>query len=136
MRVRETMTTPAYCVRDTDAIPHVAAELIGRGQAKVPVVDRRGRLRGMLGEASLSTGARTAGEAMQPETLTLSPSMDAAEAARRMLQSGESCAPVIDRDRVVGTLDVHSVLRALGRQANEVLRHAPQGPLARPSWDR
>ena len=53
MRVKDIMSQPVYCVRDSDPIERVAALLADKKITAAPVLDDAGKLVGMVSEGDL-----------------------------------------------------------------------------------
>ena len=123
MRVGDVMTSPAVTAGPDTPFPDLVERLLANAISGLPVVDRSGRLTGIVTEAGLVRGrhpewvakgaGRTARDVMTPAVEVASPDEDLAVAARRMLEGGHKRLPVVDADgRVVGVVAVDGRVEA------------------------
>lgn len=136
MRVKDIMSQPVYCVRDSDPIERVAALLADKKITAAPVLDDAGKLVGMVSEGDLlwlrvpedptahPVGVEEPAFARRPETIaqvmsrhpvTTSSSADVADVAETMLYRNIRSEPVIDNGQVVGMVSRRDILRTFVR---------------------
>jgi CBS domain-containing protein len=133
MIVREAMTTPAVTVPGSSSVRQAVRLLYERGIAAAPVVDRGGRLTGVVSEMDLLRGEYGADPAgflravaaagdpplirvenvMTTKVRTARESADLAELAELMVTTGLRVVPVLRGDRLVGMLSRHDLMKAL-----------------------
>lgn len=141
MRVKEIMSSPAVTVTPETPLKTVANILVTRDISAVPVVDRSGRLLGIVSEADLlpiqtvpdprlhllplprpqQEMPWSARQVMSPEVVCLSEDADAADAAGLMLERGVKRIPVVSEGRVTGIVSRRDLLKVLARPDEEVL---------------
>lgn len=151
IRVRDRMTRPVTSVH-SDALVSGAVELMrSRRIRHLPVVDRGGRLMGIvtdrdlrqvvfdpriaqaLGDAPLTLAALTVREVMTWGVISVRADSDLRAAARLMRERKIGALPVVDGGRVVGILTETDVLAALDRFLGA--RLTTVRPLAAPPGD-
>lgn len=102
-RVRDVMTAPVVAVLPDARLEDVAHTLAARRIGAVPVVDRRGRVIGVVAESDLlldSAASRaTAAEAMSTPVVAVQPETTLDQAQRAMVEHGIGRLPVLDRHR-------------------------------------
>ena len=144
MRVRDIMSHPVFTVRPTDPIDRVAALLADRRITAAPVVDRDGRIIGIVSEGDLlrnrvpedltehlwlapvqHTRPRIVAEAMTRMVVTAWPDEDVADATRTMLDRDVRSIPVLDGGKLVGIISRRDVLRSVLRV--QVVKAAGKG---------
>ena len=143
--VRDVMTTSVLSVPIEAPFTEVARVLFAGGVRAVPVLDRDGRLLGVVSEGDLlataergdplpgqsgpwqrilrrrhtgdpgRAGATTAGELMTTPVTTIGPGATVAHAARCMREHRLGWLPVVDDGRVVGVLGRSDLLRLFSR---------------------
>jgi acetoin utilization protein AcuB len=143
MRVRDWMTRPVATIH-ADALVRGAADLMrSRKIRHLPVVDRGGRLVGIvtdrdlrqvifdpsiqarLGNAVDALNTLTVREVMTWAVVTVHPQTEIRQAARLMHEQKVGALPVVEGERVIGILTERDVLRAF----QDVVR---EGVLAKP----
>ncbi|PXY36538.1 CBS domain-containing protein [Prauserella flavalba] len=130
MRIHEIMSRPVVAVT-TEATPAETAEVLHReGFTTLPVLDRRGRLAGLVGEPEvvgyfLGEARRaaapygpdvrqeaTAGGLMRTPAASVHTEATVADAVTTMLEGAQRCLPVVGDDgQVVGIVSWRDVLR-------------------------
>lgn len=137
IRVRDCMTRHPAVVH-ADALVRGAVEMMrSRKIRHLPVVDRGGRLVGIvtdrdlrqvvfrpsiqewLGSSADRLGALTVADVMTRGVITVRPGAEIREAARLMHEQKVGALPVVDDDKVVGILTEHDVLGAFERILGE-----------------
>jgi CBS domain-containing protein len=147
MLVREVMTSPAVTIRPVDEVAEAARILDRLNLTTLPVVERDGRLVGIIGEADVigrltTTEERRSGthrrvdvprvrDAMTHRVLTVAADDDLAQVIALMTGTTLKSVPVLLHDRVAGVISRRDVVRAL---AHGDL--AASGPSAAPSFPR
>jgi CBS domain-containing protein len=141
MRVRDIMSSPVITVRSDTPIKVVAETLVSRNISAVPVVDREGKMVGIVSEADLvpletvpdprlhalplplprQAMPWTARQVMTSEVVCLPEDADAASAAKLMLERGVKRIPIVSEGRVVGIVGRHDLLKVLARPDEDVL---------------
>lgn len=128
MRVAELMQTNLQTVEPDASIADAIVLLADSHVTGVPVVDRRGRVLGVLTTTDvLNAAAETAGseererlfeqttvqEIMTPRPLTISPDTEVKEAAQQMLYLEVHRLFVEDEGRLVGVISQSDIVRAV-----------------------
>ena len=153
MLVREVMTSPAVTVPRSASVKEAIELLELHSITAMPVVDKSGRLLGIVSEADLiremvvpdqrasELPVRPAGPAlrarvtdvMSNHALTVTSDTDLAKAAELMTSTVVKSLPVVDGDVVVGVISRRDIIRLLSRQdqrieaeVDELLRQAGQ----------
>jgi CBS-domain-containing membrane protein len=157
-RVEDVMTRSVVSVREDTPYRDVVELLIGRRISAVPVVDRRGRVAGVVSEADLllkvaavdapggpldgwrhrdraRSKGRTAGDVMTAPAVTALPSVSISAAARTMHSGRVKRLPVVTgEDRLVGIVTRSDLLRVHLRSdadiRHEVFEEVFRGVLA------
>jgi len=117
------MTKKVTSVAPEDTLPQVYGQIAGSGYCAFPVVKKK-RLVGLISRRDLirsgavrsaiaGSSAKTVGDVMTREVVTVSPARPLADAARLMVDNDVSRLPVLDGDHLVGILDRHDVLSGL-----------------------
>ncbi|GEM_PF-3952047 len=116
MRVRDLMTTPAFCLHPADTFAHARAEALGRHVHQLPVVDGEGRLVGMLAPSEVPAPRERSqspvSRLMETGRLALRPEMTASEGRSLLEAAHVQSAPVLSRRRVVGMITLRDLARA------------------------
>ena len=125
-RIRQVMHAPTAALHEDTCILDAAATLLREDVPSAPVVDRDGRLVGVLSERDclklLAEGdpvdhdvpRGTVGDVMTREPATLPPDLDVAYAAGRFLREPYRTYPVVDdAGRLLGEVSRREVLRAV-----------------------
>lgn len=132
--------TPLSCGPETP-LSEAARQLDGRGASAIAVVDRAGRLRGILtprdlvrwlGSAAAAAGDVTAVEVASAPSRALAPEATAAACVLAMVESGESALPVTDGGRTDGKLlalvTAEDLAPAFGEHPLQLLREIAHAP--------
>ncbi|MCW2623194.1 MAG: domain containing rane protein [Frankiales bacterium] len=141
MFVSELMTFPVLMITSSTGIKEAARLLRTRDVAAAPVVDRDGRLMGVVSEIDLLRHTvlpdpvahlrpvlpdgpvpHQVGDVMTTDVQALTLHDDLYEAVRLMAVTGVRSLPVVDSDRVVGVVSRSDLLRALARSDEDILR--------------
>ena len=148
-RVDDVMTRDVVTVREQTPYRDIVDLLISRRVSAVPVVDRTGKLTGLVSEADLlqkleataggtaprvlsdwrrradraKAVGRTAAEVMTSPVVTAEPSLSLAAAARRMHREQVKRLPVVDSlGRLVGIVTRSDLLKVHQRTDSEIRR--------------
>ena len=148
-RVDDVMTRDVVTVREQTPYREIVDLLISRRVSAVPVVDRTGKLTGLVSEADLlqkveatagrtaslvvsdwrrradraKAAGRTATEVMTSPVVTADPSLSLAAAARRMHREQVKRLPVVDSlGRLVGIVTRSDLLKVHQRPDSEIRR--------------
>jgi len=118
MQVSTWMTPRPFCVASEDRLDWVAALMRAHGVHRVPVVDRAGRLCGIVTEHDLRVHQQypslAAHDAMSEPPIAVRADDSVERAAEVLLERRIGGVPVVDRERrVVGMLTTSDVLCAL-----------------------
>jgi acetoin utilization protein AcuB len=143
IRVRDCMTRSVATIH-SDALASGAIEMMRKRRIRhLPVVDREGRLVGIvtdrdlrqvvfdpavqarLARASDALRGLTVREVMTWGAVIVTPGTSIRDAARLMHERKVGALPVIDGDRVVGILTERDVLRAFGEMLDEAVLARP-----------
>ena len=145
-RVDDVMTKDVVSVREDTSYREVVGLLIGSRVSAVPVVDRGGRVIGLVSEADLmykveasgeknprifdawrrrrdrrKAGGRTAADVMTAPVVTASPALSLAGAARRMNREHVKRLPVVDSfGHLVGVVTRSDLLKVHQRTDPEI----------------
>ena len=130
MKVAELMRTPVLTVDADDTVADAVVTLADGHVSALPVVDKRGRLMGMLSTTDiLAATAESDPERraevletpvrmlMTPRTLTIAPGAGVREAAQQLLYADVHRLFVTDQGRVVGVVSSTDVVRAIATGA-------------------
>ncbi len=126
LHVSSAMTETVITVSPTDDITDVAQLMVDRGMSGCPVIDKDGKLVGVVTKAEISALVKKienvkVKELMTKEgLLTVGPVERLIRARSDMLTSGYSGMPVTEKDRVLGLLTEKTVAQALARFSVEV----------------
>jgi CBS domain-containing protein len=135
MRIAELMSTPALTVWSWRPIPEAGRLLLRQNVTALCVVDRDGRLVGVVSRSDLlrhrvtrdprahlqptpldrSDPPATVAEVMTRDVVALPPTADEADAAQLMLERRIRSIPVVDDGRLLGIVSVTDMLRAAVR---------------------
>jgi CBS domain-containing protein len=122
--VKDHMSTKLVTFRAEDSIDHVLEMLTKRKISGAPVVDKDGRLIGIISEvdclkeiikgkySNTPKFPGTVGEHMTKEVITLSPEMSLFDAAHKFLELKIRRFPVLSDGRLVGQISLSDVIRA------------------------
>ncbi len=126
MRVREIMSSPVVTCPEDARLNDVARAMWERDCGSIPIVDRDGRLRGILTDRDICMAAYTQGRPIQeiPVSAVMASHVlvchvdDSLEMAGQLMREGQvRRIPVIDNDgRPAGIVSVNDVTRAAADQ--------------------
>jgi CIC family chloride channel protein len=120
--VRAVMTTEVETVPAGGSVEALAATFEAGVHSAYPVVDRDGRLVGIVARRDLVNGLANGSalaDIVEPEVVTTTPSATVADALARMLEEGVDHLPVVDAGRLVGMCTRTDVLHT----RRQVLEH-------------
>jgi CBS domain-containing protein len=140
MRAKDVMTSPAITVTPETHCKDAAALMVRHRISALPVVDRGGRLVGLVSEADLlpleampdprsqaiPLSPRTmplpltVDEVMTPEVYTVDEDTDLGIVAQRMLEAHVKRLPVLHGDHVAGIVSRHDLVKVIARTDDEV----------------
>lgn len=145
MKVEDLMTTNVRAVRPELSLKDAASLLAEHRIGGMPVVDDAGMPVGVISKADIvikergempkrswwrfgggddgtaaKVSAQTVGEAMSSPAITIAPDASVSIAADRMVECGVNRLPVVQRDRVVGILTRHDLVRVFARDDAEI----------------
>jgi CBS domain-containing protein len=120
------MSSPVITVSPTSPAHRAAALLVTHGYSGAPVVDRSGKLVGMVTEADLIRGQIPSGsvaggaparpsvaQVMSRPATRVCPHDELADAAALMIDTRSRAIPVVEAGRLVGILTRRDVLRVV-----------------------
>ena len=120
-RVGQFMSTDLFTVQPDDIVDFAATLMDWRHVRHVPVEDNKGRLVGLVSHRALlrlvanglvGKGRRvTVDEIMNRNPETVSPETSTVDAIRLMRQKKISCLPVVRKDKLVGIVTEHDLIR-------------------------
>jgi len=120
-RVGQFMSTDLFTVQPDDIVDFAATLMDWRHVRHVPVEDNKGRLVGLVSHRALlrlvanglvGNGNRvTVDEIMNREPVTVSPGTSTVEAIRLMREKQVSCLPVVRKNKLVGIVTEHDLIR-------------------------
>ncbi len=125
-RIRDLMSSPVETLNPSDSLGTALDKMSALAIRHLPVVDRKGRLRGLITQRDLLRQAlaetsldnqRGYLDQMKVEDVmtvvpyTVDPDLDLSYAARTMLSLKYGCLPVIENERLVGILTEADFLR-------------------------
>jgi CBS domain-containing protein len=120
-RVGQFMSTDLFTVRPDDIVDFAATLMDWRHVRHVPVEDNKGRLVGLVSHRALlrlvangvvGKGKRvTVDEIMNRDPLTVNPGTSTVEAIRLMRENKVSCLPVTRKNKLVGIVTEHDLIR-------------------------
>jgi len=119
--VKDVMTKPAITAAPEDRISSAAKLLAERAFNHLPIVDKRGRLLGIVTSwdlaVALGTGKRKLSEIMTTKVIIAAEDEPVDAAARKLEQHNISGLPVINADRVVkGIITSEDISKLIGRR--------------------
>ena len=126
LHVSSAMTETVITVLPTDDVTKVAQLMIDRGMSGCPVVDKDGRLVGVITKAEITTLAKKIENVKvkdlmtKEELLVVSPVERLIKARSEMLAAGYTGLPVTDGKRVLGLLTERMVAEAMAKFSEEV----------------
>jgi CBS domain-containing protein len=142
MRTKDIMTTPVITVRPQTSIKEAAGLLVDHGISALPVVNEDDELVGIVSEGDLITletvpdprseilhvfqrehaTPRFVSEVMTRHVVTLPENVDAAHAARLMLEKRVKSIPIVSGTHVVGIVARRDILTMLARSDGDIRR--------------
>lgn len=126
LHVSSAMTETVITVLPTDDVTNVAQLMIDRGMSGCPVVDKDGKLVGVITKAEITTLAKKIENVKVKELMTkeellvVSPVERLIKARSEMLAAGYTGLPVTDGKRVLGLLTERMVAEAMAKFSEEV----------------
>jgi CBS domain-containing protein len=147
MKVEELMTTDVRAVAPELSLKDAAALLAENRIGGMPVLNDSGTPVGVISKADIvikergqlprrswwrvfggndddataaKVNAQTVGEAMSSPAITIAPDSSVSIAADRMVECGVNRLPVVQRDRLVGILTRHDLVRVFARDDAEI----------------
>ena len=140
VKVTEVMSRPVITITPETRVKAAAQLLVEHGISALPVVDRDGRLVGIVSEADLvpiearpvqssqsrplaptaGSTPRTAADVMTRDVITVRAEAEVSQAARRMLEAGVKRVPVVRGRRVIGIVSRRDLVRVIAREDREV----------------
>ncbi|CCH32897.1 CBS domain-containing protein [Actinosynnema sp. NPDC047251] len=141
MRVRDVMTHDVVTVPPGSSARDAGALLAAKGFTMLPVVDGGGRLVGVVTEVDALRGrlsldprtlvrgeparhdpapARTVEGVMSPPDAVVTPEVDLAVLARRMVDADARSAAVVSAGRLVGVVTRRDLLRVISREDRDL----------------
>ena len=129
------MTTDLFTVRPEDLVDLAASLMEWEHIRHVPVEDDEGRLVGLVSHRSL---LRLVGRGLEQENrepvavrdimrtnpITATPDTTTLDAIGTMRRHKVSCLPVVKKDRLVGIVTEHDLIKVAGRLLEDHLREA------------
>jgi CBS-domain-containing membrane protein len=119
MKVSKVMNTAPVTVHPSTTVHTALALLAGNGITTMPVVDSRGRILGVVGEADLLDTDRkkgVVGDVMCHHTVLVHPETDLTDAVKALTSAHVKSLPVVDAaDQVVGMVSRSDIIRLLAR---------------------
>lgn len=134
VRVQDVMTSDPVRVSPDTSLPRIAELMRERKIRHVLVVDRTGRVLGVISDRDVCRArGKTAADAMSRPPITVSPDMEIIPAVTVLLQKRISCLPVVRDEKTIGILTATDVLIAfqavvqtLGQVESLALREAEE----------
>lgn len=135
LKVRDLMTVKVLSIGPDENLSTTFHKMSRLGVRHLPVVDKKGRLRGVITQrdlthAALAISAETAParrdepfgpltvlDFMTDEVHTIGPDADIAEAGRLLLEKKIGCLPVVARKHLVGIITESDFVRYLTSHA-------------------
>lgn len=147
MRIRDLMTTDVVTIGAEASLKEAARRMLEAGVSGLPVTDGEESLVGIITEADflatesergskgrtarllrLFTGeaepfarARSVGDVMTTDLVTIGPDADHSEAARIMEKTGVKRLPVVDGSKLRGLISRADIVRAFARADHEII---------------
>lgn len=119
MLVRDRMSTPAITVRPDTSFQQALALMYEHGIRRLPVVDDRGALIGIVAQRDLLVAALRyltprgdVTEVMATKLVTVTPGMTLADVAQRMIRHKVGGLPVVEENKLVGIITESDIFRA------------------------
>jgi len=161
MKVKDAMTASVKTITPEASLKDAAGTFAEHRIGGSPVVDREGRILGVLTDTDIllkeraelpSRGlrsllhpheasalaskveARTVEEAMSVPAITAEPTWPVSEAAEVMLEHGVNRLPVVEDGRLVGIITRHDLVRLFARSDSEIERDIREEALRGLSW--
>jgi CBS domain-containing protein len=161
MKVRDVMTTNVFTAQADMPLKEVANRMLEYGISGMPIIDREGRVVGVLSETDIlfkertapvreglvdwlvhygedppaaKLNARTAGQAMTSPAVTITPRRSVAEAAELMLDLRIDRLPVVDAGELIGIVTRADLVRAFTRSDEEIEREILRDVILKTLW--
>lgn len=161
MKVKDAMTKSVRAIAPETSLKDAAANFAEHRIGGSPVVDREGRILGVLTDADIllkeraesplrglrslfhpheasmlatKVEARTVEEAMTAPAITAEAEWPVSEAAEVMLEHGVNRLPVVEDGRLVGIITRHDLVRLFARSDPEIERDIRDEALRGLSW--
>jgi CBS domain-containing protein len=163
MKIKDLMTRKVIAVQPGASLKEAARLLVAERISGLPVVDRDGRVLGVLSEADvlvkeldgrrgngpgplawlldpldivdrIKLDAKFVGEAMTSPAITIESNRTVAAAAELMVSRGVNRLPVVDDGNLVGIITRGDLMRAFARTDAEIAREIRDGVIARAMW--
>ncbi len=123
MLVRDYMTTDVIALKPEMEILHAAHQLVKHNVSGAPVLDRHGRLVGIVTERDVMEVATQAyyhgtpgglvSDRMTPDPVSVSPESSILTLAEMFIKGQFQRYPVVDNGRLVGIISRRDVMRAM-----------------------
>ncbi len=126
LHVSSAMSDIVITVNDTDELTDVASLMLERGMSGCPVIDKEGKLVGIITKRNITalmdrfTDVKVDEIMTTKGLLTANPAERLIKARLEMLNAGFSGMPVLDGRRVLGLLTEKTVAKAMARFSSEV----------------
>ena len=124
MKVRQVMSNRPVTVHADTGVGAALRRLASHRITMMPVVDRLGRILGVVAEGDLlgrDLETERVGDAMRRTTFLVHPETDVAEVNRVLHETGVKSLPVVDAaDQVVGMVSRSDIVRMLARDDAEL----------------
>jgi CBS domain-containing protein len=161
MKIKDLMTREVIAVQPGASLKEAARLLVAKEISGMPVVDRDGRVLGVLSEADLlvkerggrsgdgplswlldpldvvdriKLDARFVGEAMTAPPITIASTRPVAAAGALMIERGVNRLPVVDDGNLVGIVTRGDLIRAFARTDAEIAREIRDDVVAAGMW--
>ncbi len=135
-RAEDYMVSPVITVYPEDTISHARKLMLERGIRRIPVVDRQGKLVGIITVRDLvrilsqrrapwrwrSLGNSLVGTYMTKDLVTITPETSPYEAAKVMLERGISGLPVVKSNSLVGLITKTDLVRYFAEKMKGVFK--------------
>jgi CBS domain-containing protein len=142
VKVSEIMSRGVVTVAPEDGVKAAAYLLVDRGISALPVIDKKGRLVGIVSEADLlpienrpdprsqatpllptaGSAPRTVAEVMTREVVVVTAGTEVSRAARIMLEGSIKRLPVMRGQRLVGIVSRRDLVKVIARRDQDIER--------------